>query len=33
VVLGRGRQSTPMLFRNPMAQRHSRSEPNGGVQP
>jgi hypothetical protein len=29
VVLGRGRQSTPVLFRNPMAQRHSRSESRG----
>ena len=32
VVLGRGRQSTPVLFRNPMAQRQSRSE-SRGVRP
>ena len=32
VVLGRGRQSTPVLFRNPMAQRHGRSESTRGVR-
>ena len=32
VVLGRGRQSTPVLFRNPMAQRPGRSEPTSGVR-
>jgi hypothetical protein len=31
VVLGRGRQSTPVLFRNPMAQRHAR--PTRGARP
>jgi hypothetical protein len=34
VVLGRGRQSTPVLFRNPMAERQARSGSTPpGVQP
>jgi glycosyltransferase involved in cell wall biosynthesis len=33
VVLGRGRQSTPVLFRNPMAQRPAGSQPTRGVRP
>ena len=34
VVLGRGRQSTPVLFRNPMAQRHADPESTTrGVRP
>jgi hypothetical protein len=33
VVLGRGRQSSPVLFRDPMARRPAGSQPPRGIQP